>query len=101
MDRGKIDAEPHSLLEEKLGENEIHLYKSPGHHREFLDSIKSRKPTLTPAEVAHRSATPGHLALIAMKLGRKLRFNPDTEMILDDPEAEALLKPRMRAPWSL
>lgn len=101
VDRGKIDAEPHSLLEEKLGENEIHLYKSPGHHREFLDSIKSRKPTLTPAEVAHRSATPGHLALIAMKLGRKLRFNPDTEMILDDPEAEALLKPRMRAPWSL
>jgi predicted dehydrogenase len=101
VDRGKIDAEPHSLLEEKIGPDEINLDKSPGHHREFLDSIKSRKPTLTPAEVAHRSATPGHLAQIAMLLGRKIQFNPDTEEIIGDPEASAMLKPSMRAPWSL
>jgi predicted dehydrogenase len=51
----------------KLGDDVIktRLYKTPGHHRNFLDCVKSRQPTVTPVETAHRSATPGHLALIA------------------------------------
>ncbi|MGD2094041.1 MAG: Gfo/Idh/MocA family oxidoreductase [Phycisphaerales bacterium] len=99
--RGEIDAKPKKLLKEKFGVDEIHLFRSPGHWRNFLDCVKSRQTTLAPCEVAHRSATPGHLGQIAMLLGRKIRFNPQTEEILDDPTASSLLGKSMRSPWHL
>ena len=101
VNRGSIDAHPKSLLNEKFGPDEIHLYHSPGHVREFLDCVKSRCETLTPCETAHRSATPGHLGQIAMLLGRKIRFNPETEEIIDDPTATKMLGRPMRSPWHL
>ena len=101
VDRGGIEAEPKSLLQEKFAPSEIHLYRSPGHQREFLDCVKSRATTLTPCEVAHRSASVGHLGQIAMLLDRKLRFNPETEQIINDETATAMLSKSMRAPWRL
>jgi len=101
VDRGHLDAQPKKLLEEKIGPNETALFKSPGHWRNFLDCVKSRATTLTPCEVAHRSATPGHLGQIAMLLGRKIRFNPDTEEILGDKTATRMLSRPMRSPWYL
>ena len=101
VDRGFIDAFPKSLLNIKLGPNDVHLYKSPGHWRNFLDCVRSRQMTIAPAEVAHRSCTPGHLGQIAMLLGRKLRFDPETEQILDDPTANAMLGNAMRSPWEI
>jgi len=101
VDRGRIDAQPKKLLEEKIGPNETALFKSPGHWRNFLDCVKSRATTLTPCEVAHRSATPGHLGQIAMILGRKIHFNPDTEEILGDETATRMLSMPMRSPWQL
>ncbi len=99
VDRGGIDANPKDILKENIGPDEKHLFRSPGHWRNFLDCVKSRKTTLTPCEVAHRSATPGHLGQIAMLLGRKIRFNPETEEILDDPTATRMLGRPMRSPW--
>lgn len=101
VNRGHIDANPKKLLDEKIGPNEIHLYHSPGHWRNFLDCVKSRNTTITPCEVAHRSATPGHLGLIAMLLGRKIRFNPATEKIIADPTAIKMLGNALRSPWHL
>ncbi len=102
VDRNQqIDAEPKAILAEKFGPNDIHLLRSPGHQRNFLDCVKSRSATITPCEVAHRSVTPGHLGQIAMLLGRKIRFNPDTEEIIDDPTAARLLGKAMRSPWHL
>lgn len=57
--------------------------------------------TLTPAEVAHRSATPGWLGQIAMLTGRKIRWDPVNQRILNDPDAEKLLSRNMRSPWRL
>jgi predicted dehydrogenase len=102
VDRGnQVETEPKELKEEKLGPNDIHLYESPGHWRNFLDCAKSRKPTITPCETAHRSATPGHLGRIAMWLGRKIRFNPETEEIIGDPVASQMLSRAYRSPWHL
>jgi len=101
VDRGKIDAEPNSLLKEKIGPEEINLIRSDNHYRNFLDSVKSRALTLTPCEIAHRSVTPGHLGNIAMKLGRKIRFNPETEEIIGDETASMLLGKAMRSPWHI
>lgn len=97
----RIETHPESLLNERFGPEEIHLYRSPGHWRNFLDGVKTRKTTLAPCEVAHRSATPGHLGKIAMNLGRKIRFDPDTEEILNDATATKMLSRPMRGPWHL
>jgi predicted dehydrogenase len=99
VDRPGMDTYPKSIMQEKIGPNEIHLFRSPGHHREFLDCVKSRHSTITPAETAHRSASIGHLGQIAMILGRKIHWNPDTEQILNDETAERMLSRPMRAPW--
>ncbi len=101
VDRGGFDANPKSLLQEKIGPEEINLYKTPGHWRNFLDCVKSRRQTITPAEVAHRSASIGHLGQIAMTLGRKLRWNPDTETFVNDEVAQRLLGRAKREPWHL
>lgn len=101
VDRGRIDARPKELLKEKFDSGDVKLYKSEDHMQNFLDCIKSRRPTITPVETAHRSASVGHLALMAIKLGRKLRWNPATETFADDPEAGRLLSRSMRGPWRL
>jgi predicted dehydrogenase len=98
---GKLEASSESLLKETIGENEIHLGRSPGHHQNFLDSVKSRQPPVATAEIGHRTASICHLNNIAMLVGRKLKWDPQSEQILDDPEANRLLKPTMRSPWSI
>jgi hypothetical protein len=63
--------------------------------------VKSRQPTITPVETAHHSTIPGHLGLISMLVGRKLKWDAANERILDDPEAAALLTRPFRPPWKL
>ena len=63
------------------------LYKSDNHQRNFIDCVKSRKPTITPVETAHHSAIPGHLGLISMLVGRKIKWDAAKEVILGDAEA--------------
>jgi myo-inositol 2-dehydrogenase/D-chiro-inositol 1-dehydrogenase len=87
------------VLESKIGPNEIHLYASPDHHLDWLRSIQSRQPAATNPEQAHRSTTVCDLAWIAMKLGRKLRWDPAKEAFLDDAEADAMRSRPQRAPY--
>jgi predicted dehydrogenase len=101
VDRGGFDTYPKSLMKDKIRPDEINLYRSTNHIGNFLDCVKSRRLTITPAEVAHRSASVGHLCVIAISLGRKFRWKPDTEEIIDDPSATALLGRAKRDPWSL
>ena len=87
----------------KLGDDVIktRLYATPGHHRNFLDCVKSRQPTVTPVETAHRSATPGHLALISFLVNRPIKWDPVKEEIIGDAEASKLLGREYRGPWKL
>lgn len=101
------DGKPGKVVEAaappKLGDDVIktRLYSSPGHHRNFLDCVKSRQPTLTPVETAHRSAVPGHLALIAFLLNRPVKWDPVKEEIVGDAEASKLLGRPYRGDWKL
>ena len=79
----------------------VKLYESRNHYRNFLDCVKSRQPTITPVETAHHSAIPGHLGLISMLTGRKIRWDVKTETILDDADASKMLTRGYRAPWHL
>jgi len=100
VDRGHFDASTPKIRDSKIEAGELRL-RSPGHQRNFIDCVKTRDTTLTPAEVAHRSASVGHLSGIAMVTGRKIAWNPATETILNDPAAAALLGRAPRGPWSL
>lgn len=101
VDRGKFEAHPRYLVNTEIKPHELHLYRSTNHIGNFLECVKSRKKTITPAEVAHHSIMIGHLGLIALKLGRPLKFNPETETFVNDPEADRFLCRPMRAPWHL
>ena len=79
----------------------VRLYRSDNHQRNFIDCVKSRQPTITPVETAHHSALPGHLGLISMLVGRKIKWDPVRERIQGDPGASKLLTRPYRPPWKL
>jgi predicted dehydrogenase len=98
---GSFKTSPAALKDSVIGPDEIRLYKSNDHKRNFLDCIKTRKETITPAEVGHRSTSLCLLANIAMSGKRKIRWDPDTERIIGDEQASRMLSKPMRAPWRL
>jgi len=101
VDRSKVNTHPKEILESPIGPDEIHLYESTHHHRNFLDCVKSRRPTAAPVEIAHRSVTIGHIGNISMLLRRPLKWDPKVERFVDDDEANRMLSRPMRPPWHL
>jgi predicted dehydrogenase len=101
VDRGRFDAEPKSILGEVIGPNEIRLYESRDHIQNFLDCVKSRRETVAPIDIAHRSISVGLLGEIAMLMGRKLKWDPEKEQFINDGEASRMLSRPMRSPWVL
>jgi predicted dehydrogenase len=101
VSRGGLNASDPKILREVIGPNEIQLYNSRDHKQNFLDCIKSRKQTIAPAEIGHRSISVGLLGEIAMLTGRKLKWNPQTEEFANDPAASALLGRAYREPWTM
>jgi hypothetical protein len=101
VSRGGIDAGPKSLLQTTFGSNESRLPVSNNHKRNFLDCIKTRQKTICPIETAVRSDTICHLDDIAIRLGRKLHWDPKAEQFTGDDEANRLLTRPLRSPWRL
>jgi len=100
-DRGRHDARPKSLLNSVIGPDEINLYRSDNHSRNFIDCVISRKEPVAPIETAHRSITISHLGNIAMRLERDLKWNPEKEYFINDDGANRMLSRAMRSPWHL
>ena len=99
---GSFEASCDRIRNERIGPGDIRLRTCPEREqRDFLDCVKSRQKTYYPVEVGHRSVSLSHLGNIAMKLGRKLRWDPDAERFLNDPQADRWLSRAMREPWSL
>jgi predicted dehydrogenase len=102
VDRGGFDASNVEWFQQiPQDKHKVVLYKSDNHMRNFIDCVKSRKRTITPAETAHRSALPGHLGLIAMLVGRRIKWDAEKEVIIGDPEATKLMSRPYRSPWQL
>jgi len=72
---------------------------SPGHEREWLDSIKSRKEPSCSVAYHVRVDVPLVLANLSLRLGRSIQLDPATGKIVGDEEAARLSKPEYRAPW--
>ena len=102
VDRGQIRATPESILDEPLGEGDIRLYESNDHVGNFVDCMRTREQPICDAEVGHRSSTICNLGNIAMLLGaNRLRWDPQKEEFPDSAEANALVRPSMREPWTV
>ncbi|MCE9606703.1 MAG: Gfo/Idh/MocA family oxidoreductase [Planctomycetia bacterium] len=99
--RGKIVVEPEYLLKEPLKAEDVRLYVSENHHRNFLECVASRKPPVCEIEIGHRAATACHLGNIAIQTGRKIRWDAVKEAVIDDSEAQALTSRKYRAPFTI
>ncbi len=99
--RGAVNSHPESMIQSKIGSGGIQLYKSNNHVRNFLDCVKSREKTVSPVEEAVRGEALCQVGEIAIRLKRKLKWDPKTERFLGDDEANRKLSKSMRIPWSL
>ncbi len=99
-DTGKVDAHPKSLLAD-ASFTQQNYQAMAGHHRNFLDCVKSREDPIASAEIAHRSTTVCHTGNICLRLGRSLQWDPETEHFIGDNEANRMMARSMRAPWHL
>ena len=80
---------------------ETHLANSSDHAGNFLDCVKSRSTSVSSIDSAVRTDTVCHLSDIAMRLSRRLRWDPKSERFIDDNQANRMLSRAMRSPWHL
>jgi myo-inositol 2-dehydrogenase / D-chiro-inositol 1-dehydrogenase len=98
--RGEIAASDPELLVEPLSAGSERLYVSDNHMGNFFECVRSRKAPICDAEIGHRSASLCHVGVIAMRLGRELKWDPAGEIFSDDAEANRWLSRPMRKVWA-
>jgi predicted dehydrogenase len=101
VNRGTLSSKPETIIQEKLGEKDVHLYKSPGHQRDWLDCVRSRKRPICDVEIGARSVTVCHLGNLAYWNHRKLTWDPKAWQFVGDNEANTWLDRERRDPWQL
>ena len=94
-----LNASSPEILQSEIGPDDIHLYRSAEQHLNWLECIRSRKLTIAPVEVAHRSCSACLLSHIAMKVPGKLYWDPAHERFLDNAEANQRLARTQRHPY--
>jgi hypothetical protein len=92
-----LAASDEKLLDPKGVSRPLPVSKS--HHKNWLESVVSRRAPLAPADVAHRSNSACIVSWIAMKLGRPLEWDAKAERFRNDAEANAMLTRDERAPY--
>ncbi|MGQ0637669.1 MAG: Gfo/Idh/MocA family protein [Planctomycetaceae bacterium] len=97
--RGKIEASDPELLKQELPAGAVRLYTSNNHMGNFFDCVKSREAPICEPEIGHRSVSVCHLGGIALRLGRKLEWDPAKEQFVGDAEANGYVAREMRSPW--
>jgi predicted dehydrogenase len=71
------------------------------HVKNFIECMKTRQNPVSDIEIAHRSTSAPHLANIALRSGRQIKWDAQREQILGDAEASKRLSKEYRAPWKL
>ena len=94
-----LNASDPNILTSVIRDDEIKLYRSDEHHGNWLDCIKSRKQPISPVEIGHRACTVCLISHIAMKIDRKLEWNPKTERFKNDDLANSMLSRPQRYPY--
>jgi predicted dehydrogenase len=89
---GKKDGWKVILEKNQPGPSMAGTFSLPNHHQDFLDCIRNDKQPHADIEIGHLSASLCHLGNIATRVGRVVRFDPQHEQVLDDPEAAQLVR---------
>ncbi|MFV2067680.1 MAG: Gfo/Idh/MocA family protein [Pirellulales bacterium] len=98
-DYGKHEIVPEGKYLKDATPPEPSIPPSPGHEREWLDCVKSRKQPSCNANYHFKIDIAITLANLSYQLGRSVRFDPETERIVGDPEAVTRARPVYRHPW--
>jgi hypothetical protein len=98
--RGRLQSDPPEIIKEPLRDDEVHLYNSPGHHRDWINCIRSRKRPVADVEIGARSVTVCHLGNLAYWYDKRLRWDPKNWRFLDEEDNKLLGRER-RDPWQL
>ena len=101
VNRGYLKTWPDEIQREPLSPDEVHLRRSPGHHQDWLECMRTRQRPLCDVAIGASSATVCHLGNIAYWLERPIRWNPDQREIVDDEAASRWLDRPKRAPYRL
>ena len=91
---------PKSMLRD-LSVSGVSYHYMAGHVRNFLDSVRSRRQPVSGPEISHHSHTIAHCANLCLRLGRKLKWDPESERFVNDDDADRMLARIMRFPWGV
>jgi len=102
VNRGGIYGKPaEQLAKEPLPADAWRVQPSSDHMGNFFACVKSRQQPVSTVALQHRTVTACHLTNISLRLGRPIRFDPQTQHIVDDPKAAAMERRRQRAPYQI
>ena len=102
VSRGKFEASDKKFdMHASMGDDDVPYETKVGHHRIFIESVKSRIDPNVPVETGHTSCTVCNLGNIAMELGRPVVWNPIVQKFMHDEEATRLLHYDYRPGYSL
>ena len=108
VNRAGIEASDPKLLEITLKDADTHLHVSPSwgdpytaHTADFFRSVRTRKAPVCPLEQGHYATTLGNVSDICLRLGRKLKWDPQNDCFIGDDQANSMLSRAERSPWTM
>ena len=99
VDRGKIECTKEEILKDPITKTDPSIIIADNHRKNWLEAIRTKKPTICPAEVGHRSAAICHLGNIGYRIGKQLDWDPVKEKFTNSNDANKLLFREYRGPW--
>ena len=100
IDRGHLASQPEEIVKTPLGEGDVRIERSPGHHRNWLDCLLSRQRPVADVEIGARTVAFPLLGNLAYWYGQRLKWDPQRWRFADESHNAWLDRPR-REPWPL
>lgn len=101
VNRGKLQSDPESILKEPLTDKDWRLPKTPGHHENWMECIKTGALPECDVEIGARSVTICHLGNLAYWHGKRMKWDPQAWTFVDGQGDNAWLDYQRRGPYQL
>lgn len=101
VNRGFLETNPKSLESRVFGPDDERVYYSDNHYGNWLDCIRTRSKPICDVEIGHSTAVICHLGNIAYEIKRSFKWDPVSQQITNDSDANRMLKRSMRSPWQI